>query len=149
MQVSAQEVTPEPDVPVVVFEDGEYTLLEETDEMIVGAVAIAVITIIMMLVNGFMNGRNMEAVTKAVKYITEAQNPTFDYAVESRLAKLPEDKRRFALSVIDVLDPFTTFSWTDLDDALKAKGRDWLDGVVEPIPMRESINKDALSEASH
>jgi len=132
---SAQEVEP----VVVAAYDGE---------VIIGMVVVGSISIILVLVNGYQTGKFMEGAGRAIRII---RDDGIGDVVERRITQWSPERRRYANSILDVIDPYTNFEFTDLDDEVKAMLRDWMDGIVEPppIPMRESVNKDALSEASH
>ena len=142
MPASAQEVTPEPDVPVVVVDDADVGY-----ETIIGMVVVGSISIILVLVSGYQNGKFLDGAGRAIRII---RDDGIGDVVEARITQWSPERRRYANSILDVIDPYTDFKFTDLEDDVKAMLRDWFDGVVEhPIPMRESINKDSLSEAPH
>jgi hypothetical protein len=140
MPAVAQEVTPEPDeVPVIVVDDAD-----EDYETIIGMVVVGSISIILVLVSGYQNGKFIEGAGRAIRII---RDDGIGDVVEARITQWSPERRRYANSILDVIDPYTDFKFTDLDDEVKAMLRDWFDGISEP--PREVILEGNLSEAPH
>lgn len=128
--ILAQEnPTPIPDgggEPVVIVAEG----VDDGNFAVIGMVVVAAIAIVMTLTNGFINGKYFESFEKATRQVID--NKPLGDEIELRVSRWSADKRRYANSILNVLDPYTDFTWTDLDDDVKAWARDKFDGVIEP-----------------
>lgn len=139
--ILAQEIPTEiPDIvgePIVIGDSEPVIVVDNDSYGIIGMVVVAVIAVVLILVSGFTNGKYFESFERATRHVID--NKPLGDEIEKRVSQWSADKRRYANSILNVLDPYTDFSWTDLDDDIKVWARDKLDGIVEPAGDGVSI----------